>query len=189
MDKNEKLIKKKNDESLDNLDYDFIRSDERNQPAYLKNQNRLKPNHQIILEYSPKETNLWLNKESFNIIGTSNQMINSAKYKLNSKSVPFDMSFKTNSDYEDEYFINKNQQLARRQPFSNEMCKNLEKMLIKMQNSFDPFKLKDEQLKFSILKEILECQRLLLTYNLFSKNEISSKEQSILTLNEIYDEW
>ena len=143
MDKNEKSCKKKTD-SLENLDYDFIRSDERNQPAYLKSQNRFKSNNQIILEYSPvpQDTHLWLNKEPLNIVGTSNQMINSTSYKLNSKSVPFEMSFKNSSDYEDEYFKNKNLQLvSRKQPFSNEMCKNLEKMLIKMQNSFDPFKL------------------------------------------------
>ncbi|RNA21152.1 neuronal acetylcholine receptor subunit alpha-7 isoform X2 [Brachionus plicatilis] len=68
-------------------------------------------------------------------------------------------------------------------PFSEEISKNLEKMLIKLQKSFDPFKLQDENLKFSILKEILECQRLLLTANL------ASKKEKAITVNEIYDEW
>lgn len=192
--KKEKSYTKKNEP--DNSEYDFIRSDERNQPAYLKSQNRYKSNHQIILEYTPdNQSNLWFNKSAtteppFNILGNNSQLMNSTKYKLNSKSVPFDLSYKNESDYEDEYFLDKNQQLVRKQqPFNDEMCKNLEKMIIKMQNSFDPFKLKDEHLKFSILKEILECQRLLLTYNLFSKNDNSNNEQSILTITEIYDEW
>lgn len=68
-------------------------------------------------------------------------------------------------------------------PFNEEISKNLEKMLIKIQKSFDPFKLQDENLKFAILKEILECQRLLLTANLVNKKE------KHITLNEIYDEW
>ena len=68
-------------------------------------------------------------------------------------------------------------------PFNDEISKNLEKMLVKIQKSFDPFKLQDENLKFAILKEILECQRLLLTANLVNKKE------KHITLNEIYDEW
>ena len=67
-------------------------------------------------------------------------------------------------------------------------------MLNKMQKSFDPFKLRDENLKFSIIKEILECQRLLLTVNLSNNNIKSSSKKSnnknkAMTLNEIYDEW
>lgn len=96
-------------------------------------------------------------------------------------------------------------------PFNEDITKNLEKMLIKMQKSFDPFKLKDENLKFSIVKEILECQRLLLTVNLSNNKEInyksfkggrnksnkkSSKNEKHssgynreMTPAEIYDEW
>ncbi len=94
--------------------------------------------------------------------------------------------------------------------FNQETSKNLEKMLNKIQKSFDPFKLKDENLKFSIVKEILECQRLLLTVDLSDNKENKqkiSKEQNdsgikigknnkkflgiekILTTTEIYDEW
>jgi hypothetical protein len=96
-------------------------------------------------------------------------------------------------------------------PFNEDITKNLEKMLSKMQKSFDPFKLKDENLKFSIVKEILECQRLLLTVNLSNSKEInyksfgrgrnnsnkkSSKNEKHssgyhreMTPAEIYDEW
>ena len=38
---------------------------------------------------------------------------------------------------------------------------NIEQILLKMQTQFDPSKIDDEQLKVSILREILECQRLL----------------------------
>ncbi len=92
-------------------------------------------------------------------------------------------------------------------PFNEDITKNLEKMLSKMQKSFDPFKLKDENLKFSIVKEILECQRLLLTVNLSNSKDInyksfgknnkkSSKNEKHssgyhreMTPAEIYDEW
>lgn len=67
--------------------------------------------------------------------------------------------------------------------FNEDITKNLEKMLVRMQKSFDPFKLHDESLKFAILKEILECQRLLLTANL------ANKKENQITANEIYDEW
>jgi len=67
--------------------------------------------------------------------------------------------------------------------FSEEIFRNMEKFLIKIQKSLDPFKLQDETLKFSILKEILECQRLLLTAN------VSKKKHMDLSINEIYDEW
>jgi hypothetical protein len=67
--------------------------------------------------------------------------------------------------------------------FNEDISKSLEKTLIKMQKTFDPFKLNDENLKFAILKEILECQRLLITANL------SQKRENQITINEIYDEW
>ncbi len=72
-------------------------------------------------------------------------------------------------------------------PFNDRISKNLEKMLIKLQKSFDPFKLQDENLKFEMLKEILECQRLLLQANL--NNRINNRRQKQMTINEIYDEW
>ncbi len=67
--------------------------------------------------------------------------------------------------------------------FNEDISKNLEKTLIKMQKTFDPFKLQDDNLKFAILKEILECQRLLLTANL------SHNKEKKISINEIYDEW
>ncbi|CAF1018309.1 unnamed protein product [Didymodactylos carnosus] len=60
---------------------------------------------------------------------------------------------------------------------------NIEQLLLKMQNTFDPSKIDDENLKLSILREILECQRLLLT--------IHAKKQNVhtQTLQDIYEEW
>ncbi|CAF2389439.1 unnamed protein product [Rotaria sp. Silwood2] len=60
---------------------------------------------------------------------------------------------------------------------------NIEQILLKMQTQFDPSKIDDENLKMSILHEILECQRLLLT--------IHAKKQNIHTqaLHDIYEEW
>ena len=169
-----------------NEDYNGVK----NQPAYLKSSNRFKPNlkehNQIILEYSSNETDIWLNPNNQQQHNNINHIFNSTSYKLNSKSVPNDIALSNPNDDDHQIKI---------KPFSNEICRNLEKMLNKMQKSFDPFKLKDENLKFTILKEILECQRLLLTYNLFSKdnatikNTNSNREQNIITINEIYDEW
>ncbi|CAF0826925.1 unnamed protein product [Rotaria sp. Silwood1] len=60
---------------------------------------------------------------------------------------------------------------------------NIEQILLKMQTQFDPSKIDDENLKVSILHEILECQRLLLT--------IHARKQNIQTqtLHDIYEEW
>jgi hypothetical protein len=60
---------------------------------------------------------------------------------------------------------------------------NIEQILLKMQTQFDPSKIDDEQLKVSILREILECQRLLLT--------IHARKQNIHSqaLYDIYEEW
>ena len=59
--------------------------------------------------------------------------------------------------------------------------RNIEKVISKIQKSFDPFKIDDLNLKYSILKEILECQRLLLTQNFETK--------SIISISDILDEW
>jgi hypothetical protein len=66
------------------------------------------------------------------------------------------------------------------------LSRNLEKMLVKLQKSFNPLCLKDEDLKFAILKEILECQRLLLNKNI---EKTSSSSPNTVSINEIYDEW
>ncbi len=75
-----------------------------------------------------------------------------------------------------------------KKPFGFEMINNFEEILIKIQNSFNSFEIKDEHLKFSLLKEILECQNLLLEYNLSSKKK-KSKTKDEIELNVIYDEW
>ncbi|CAF0875076.1 unnamed protein product [Rotaria sp. Silwood1] len=60
---------------------------------------------------------------------------------------------------------------------------NIEQILLKMQTQFDPNTIDDEQLKVSILREILECQRLLLA--------IHARKQNIHSqlLYDIYEEW
>ena len=60
---------------------------------------------------------------------------------------------------------------------------NIEQILLKMQTQFDPNRIDDEQLKVSILREILECQRLLLT--------IHARKQTVhsQSLYDIYEEW
>ena len=65
----------------------------------------------------------------------------------------------------------------------NELSYNLEKLLLKLQKFFNPFYLKNEDLKFAILKEILECQKLLLIKNMEYNSETK------ISINEIYDEW
>ena len=52
-----------------------------------------------------------------------------------------------------------------------------------MQTQFDPSRIDDEQLKVSILREILECQRLLLTIHAKKQNGHSSN------VYDIYEEW
>ncbi len=60
---------------------------------------------------------------------------------------------------------------------------NIEQILLKMQTQFDPNKIDDEELKISILREILECQRLLLTIHARKQNVHSQ------SLYDIYEEW
>ncbi|CAF1246292.1 unnamed protein product [Adineta steineri] len=65
----------------------------------------------------------------------------------------------------------------------NSLTYNIEQILLKMQRQFDPSKIDDEQLKISILREILECQRLLLTIHAKKQNLDSE------SLHDIYEEW
>jgi hypothetical protein len=71
-------------------------------------------------------------------------------------------------------------------PSSNPMCTNLEKMLIRIQKSLFSSQITDEHLRKSILKEIIECQRLILLANLNSK-DLNAFES--ISINEIYNEW
>ena len=63
-------------------------------------------------------------------------------------------------------------------------CK-LEMKLLKLQKRFNPNLLKDADLKYDIIKEILDCQRLLLIKNIHSE----SSDETQISMNEIYDEW
>jgi len=92
---------------------------------------------------------------------------------------------KNNGKSSSENFLNLK---SSKKPFGFEMINNFEEILIKIQNSFNSFEIKDEHLKFSLLKEILECQNLLLEYNLSSKKK-KSKTKDEIELNVIYDEW
>ena len=69
------------------------------------------------------------------------------------------------------------------------LAKTLEKMIIKLQKSFDPIRLKDENLKYQILKEILECQRnLILTKKRENEASVHAKDSSV-SFAFINDEW
>lgn len=121
---------------------------------------------------------------------TANSMITENTNKSNNLNILNNCNF------------NSSNQLHQELPFNEDISKNLERMLTKMQKSFDPFKLKDDNLKFSIVKEILECQRLLLTVNLTNnanKNNNNTDSSGFemesnyknddLSITEIYDEW
>lgn len=60
---------------------------------------------------------------------------------------------------------------------------SIEQILLKMQTQFDPSRIDDEQLKVSILREILECQRLLLTIHARKQRNQSNSPY------DIYEEW
>ena len=72
------------------------------------------------------------------------------------------------------------------------MSDSFDEILIKFQKSIqDSFQECDENLRFSILTEILQCQNLLLEYNLKKKKFKRKYELELdqIKLNEIYDEW
>jgi hypothetical protein len=81
----------------------------------------------------------------------------------------------TDNDHDNEMSHTLNQQ--------NSLTHNIEQILLKMQGQFDPNKIDDEQLKVSILRELLECQRLLLTIHVKKQNAHSQ------SLYDIYEEW
>ena len=89
----------------------------------------------------------------------------------------------TNSIMKDYSKNNKGYKNANTERSFNELSYNLEKLLLKLQKFFNPFYLKNEDLKFAILKEILECQKLLLIKNMEYNSETK------ISINEIYDEW
>ena len=74
-------------------------------------------------------------------------------------------------------------ELMRTSAQKHSLAYNIEQILLKMQTQFDPSRIDDEHLKVSILREILECQRLLLT--------IHARKHDIHTqlLHDIYEEW
>lgn len=187
------------------------------EPAYVKvskierNNLRNKENH-IVLEYSD-ETDHCLSRQSSEKdnpellrkkLAKHNHTLPSQRKLPKSNHVKAINKSLDNINYKNGNILNENATRATNLPFNEDISKNLERMLNKMQKSFDPFKLRDDNLKFSIIKEILECQRLLLTVNLSNNvnnssnkalngdctgNLVDSKKGDDLTLNEIYDEW
>lgn len=67
--------------------------------------------------------------------------------------------------------------------FSSTSTHSIEQILLKMQTQFDPSRINDEHLKVSILREILECQRLLLTIHARKQYRPS------YCVYDIYEEW
>lgn len=65
-------------------------------------------------------------------------------------------------------------------------CRNLEKLVRKMNKTADMFDIEDKTLKVSILKEVLECQRLLLTNTLGNEKQPQDLQVS---QDAVYDEW
>ena len=174
---------------------------EKNSSKYASERSFQRENH-VVIEYS-NETDLFLSQRQLNQNFFKKSPTNITILKTNNHNIHNDSNKK-------QFFSSTPSHLNTRrvQSFANtkadssqyneEISKNLEKMLLKMQKSIDPFKLKDENLKFSILKEILECQRLLLTANLTSSdnghkshgsNSKINRVNNSLTLNDIYDEW
>ncbi len=76
-----------------------------------------------------------------------------------------------------------NEDLTQATHQQHSLTHNIEQILLKMQTQFDPSKIDDENLKISILREILECQRLLLTVHARKQNVHSQ------VLFDIYEEW
>lgn len=63
------------------------------------------------------------------------------------------------------------------------LTQSIEQILLKMQTQFDPSRIDDENLKIAILREILECQRLLLTIHARKQNATAQ------SLYDVYEEW
>lgn len=66
----------------------------------------------------------------------------------------------------------------------NESNKKIENVISEMIASFEPAKIKDNNLKILVLKEILQSQ-----ISLIDLNEKRCKTRNEINLNEIYDEW
>ncbi len=85
----------------------------------------------------------------------------------------------TDDDLDDDH----NDELTHTSIQQHSLTHNIEQILLKMQTQFDPSRIDDENLKVSILREILECQRLLLTIHARKQNIHSQ------SLYDIYEEW
>jgi hypothetical protein len=176
-----KLIKSNSNQNKIVLDLNDDEEDEGGFRKQTTSSNHIVKSPSANLGHCNKNSNLDL-KRSTSSTTVSNRLSKS-QTKLSKEAANSTINFEEDLDF-----------------FNENLSKNLERILIKMQKSFDPFKLNDESLKFAILKEILECQRLLLTANLTSSHYNSHhnhhhshggrhKNKHQITINEIYDEW
>ncbi|CAF0985474.1 unnamed protein product [Rotaria magnacalcarata] len=90
-------------------------------------------------------------------------------------------SSKTTANNDDD--DNGTEETTQKSTQQHSLTHNIEQILLTMQTQFDPNSIDDEELKLSILREILECQRLLLT--------IHARRQNVQSqlLYDIYEEW
>ena len=139
--------------------------------------NKLKYKHKRLRESGQENESV---TKSENIIWKNNN-IERRRVKFNSNDEFEFKSSCTLKNYSTNY-----KKIRKTNPFSfEELNTNLELMLSKLQKCFNPNLLKDEDLKFEIIKEIVECQRLLLISNMHQKNS----NETLISMNEIYDEW
>ena len=152
------------------------------EPAYTKTNNRLNLTKITAEnnEYNLKENRIVL--EYSNNTSSYNSVIHKAQTLSKNNTNPARTSTQSLTETTKTKKTDNEANMEQR-PFSDEMSRNLEKLLLKMQKSFDPFKLQDENLKFAILKEVLECQRLLLS------SSLTTKEDKQININDVYDEW
>lgn len=171
------IISNKNKTNIDNNDNNEIEyCYSQSEPAYVKSaSNRLTKITTENNEYNLKENRI--------VLEYTNDTIDSLLNQKNPPSMDKCIDIARTSKEQSKSKKDSLKKSGKEIPFNDEISKNLEKMLIKMQKSFDPFKLQDENLKFAILKEILECQRLLLSAN------ITNKKEKQLSINDIFDEW
>ena len=159
--KNKKSKFEHNDTDSDADDFEnkfkpaYVKASQKNSSKYASERSFQGENH-VIIEYS-NETDLFLSQRQLNqnffkksptnirILKTNNNNNNNSNLHNDGNKKQFFSSTPSHLN---------SRRLQADSQYNEEISKNLEKMLLKMQKSIDPFKLKDENLKFSILKGI-----------------------------------
>ena len=114
----------------------------------------------------------------------SKQSISNKLEKDYELKVNLEDEFEFKSSYTLKQYSKNYKKIKSKQTSIHELSCNLDTILMKLQKCFDPNLLKDEDLKFAIIKEIIECQRLLIM-----KSMKQDEADSSISTNEIYDEW